>query len=198
MKVVFLTSQPEGDAAYRFLKARCPEVYISGDRPEELPPYDLGISFLYHYKIPASELGRVWVNFHPAPLPNYRGRNVAYHAIMNGEHEFGATIHYIDKDFDTGDIIECRTFPIEPWYTAGNIAALARQMCLDLFKEYIPRFLAGEKVPATPQGEGMYYSKQPIDDIIKITGYQERRIRALTAPPHHARIVIEGTEYVIC
>ena len=59
--------------------------------------YDLGISLGYLHKVPVEELKKApWINFHPSPLPEYGGRNVAYHAILNKESNFGATIHYMN------------------------------------------------------------------------------------------------------
>ena len=91
--------------------------------------YDLGISFLYTYKIPASEFSKnkIWLNFHPGPLPEYKGRNLCYHAIMNKAPRFGATLHYMDKDFDTGNIIEVITFPIAADYTAGDLSRISKK-----------------------------------------------------------------------
>ena len=38
-------------------------------------------------------------------LPFYRGRNPINWAIINGEKFYGVTIHFVDKNIDTGDII---------------------------------------------------------------------------------------------
>src|SRR5688500_1816660 len=78
-------------------------VLIVSTKLDKITPsiYDIGISFLYPHKVPKEHLdGHTWINFHPAPLPLYRGRNVAYHAIMNGTGSFGGTIHYMDENFD--------------------------------------------------------------------------------------------------
>jgi len=45
------------------------------------------------------------INIHPSYLPAYRGQHVVNWAIINGEKETGVTIHYIDEEIDTGDII---------------------------------------------------------------------------------------------
>lgn len=45
------------------------------------------------------------INVHGALLPQYRGLHAHNWAIINGEAETGATIHYIDEGVDTGDII---------------------------------------------------------------------------------------------
>ena len=88
----------------------------------DVPEYDVGISFMYTYKVPAKEVNsHTWINFHPAPLPEYKGRNLCYHAIINGEMEFGSTIHYMSEEIDEGPIIQVDRFKILPSDTAEDI-----------------------------------------------------------------------------
>ena len=86
-----------------------------------VPDYDIGVGFLYTYKIPAEQLTKTWINFHPAPLPEYGGRNVAHHAIINNSQYFGGTMHYMNEEFDRGDIIDCQRFKIQKTDTAGDL-----------------------------------------------------------------------------
>jgi methionyl-tRNA formyltransferase len=160
--------------------------------------YEIGFNFLGSKRIPAEQLGdgRRWINWHPAPLPEYGGRNVAYHAIMEGAKEFGATIHYMTAEMDAGDIIECHRFPIHAYSTAGSIMELAKQHCVSLFQKWVPELLKGP-VPARKQVPN-YYKKQPINDFLWVSDEQKRVIRALTYhPQHHARIDIGGRTYRI-
>lgn len=204
MKVVFLTSLPnESVGAQWFLIRNAGENDIVYALPNHMGvqfprEYDFGISYFYNKLVPASEIANhFWINFHPAPLPEYGGRNVAYHAIMNGEKFFGATIHYMDGTFDTGDIIEVARFPILESHTAGDIAQMARDLCFELFKKYIPLFLAEQKPVGIKQRQTRYYKKQPISDTIVLTPAQKRMIRAVTAGTHVARANIGGRGYVI-
>lgn len=206
MNVLFLSSHHLGEKAARFTwEIQGDHKFSWGISNDKLDfsryndPYDLGVSFLYNHLIPANQIkDKNWINFHPAPLPEYRGRNVAYHAIMNGETMFGATLHYVDKTFDTGDIIDEFKFSIRDGDNAGDVAELARDECFNLFKEWIPRFLNGEKPIGHKQVGGMYYKKQPIDPFISsLTLQQQKEIRAITAPPHYPKTRIGGIEYAI-
>lgn len=201
MHVLFLSSHPFGAYALDYLKS-CEgwddiSVKVAGRLDPYPESYDLGVSFLYNFRIPAPELtpNRKWINFHPAPLPAYRGRNVAYHAIMNGELEFGATLHYVAPAFDTGDIIDMLTFPLLSIYNAGDVAQLARERCLELFKRYIPDFLNQKPIMAYPQGQGTYYRKENINEFIGLSPYQEKLVRAITAELHYAKVKIAGRIY---
>jgi methionyl-tRNA formyltransferase len=158
--------------------------------------YDLGFSFLYTHRIPAKEFRKPyrWVNFHPGPLPEYRGRDLAYHAIMEGADKFGATIHYMDEYYDTGEIIEVVHFPIKPSDTAGDLVERSHAELERLFVKWVPMLLNG-KVSSVPQGEGRYFRKSVIDDRIILNENQLRQIRALTVYPRYLPKVIIGGKY---
>ncbi len=70
----------------------------------------LGAQTLAHYE------GRI-VNIHPSLLPAYGGRgmyglHVHEQVIANGDEETGITIHYVDGEYDTGDIIRQVRIPV--------------------------------------------------------------------------------------
>ncbi len=204
MRVAFYTSHELGLEAFRYARTfnNFELAILSSDAEKFDYPnvsYDLGVSFLYHHKVPATELAKTtWVNFHPAPLPQYRGRNVAYHAIKNKESVFGATLHLIDENFDTGNIIEVRTFPIEDNMNAGDVASRAQQMCYELFQDHLPQLLRGKRIDAKRQGEGTYYKKTEINPFVELTEEQQMEIRAITAFPNFlAKTMIGGVDYVI-
>lgn len=53
---------------------------------------------------------RKMINLHPSLLPNYggkgmHGRNVHEAVIANGESKSGITIHFVNEEFDKGEII---------------------------------------------------------------------------------------------
>ncbi|MBK0380577.1 phosphoribosylglycinamide formyltransferase [Mucilaginibacter segetis] len=59
------------------------------------------------------------INLHPALLPKYGGKGMygdrVHHAILEaGEEESGITIHFVNKEFDEGEIIHQSRFKIEP------------------------------------------------------------------------------------
>ncbi len=53
------------------------------------------------------------INVHPSLLPKYKGLHAVEQALEQNEKEIGATIHYVDKDVDTGEIIMQESFNIE-------------------------------------------------------------------------------------
>ncbi len=164
----------------------------------EFPDYDFGISFLYPFKVPESQLHKPWFNFHPAPLPECGGRNVAYHAIMNGMSSFGGTIHYMNEEFDRGPIIETKRFAIGEGDTAGDLVMKSHAVLLELLRKYLPFMLNGPLPKAIEQSDTTYHTAEKLDDYIELNESQEKRIRALTVSPvFSAKVRIGDRDYKI-
>lgn len=53
------------------------------------------------------------INIHPSLLPKYRGLSPQHQAIMHGDQESGVTVHFIEEDVDTGNIVLQKKFSIE-------------------------------------------------------------------------------------
>lgn len=201
-RIVFLSSPPYGELVCDWLRQSnlCDLVrtviYDGKLRPITFD-YDIGLGFLYSWKIPSEEvLTHPWINWHPAPLPEYGGRNVSYHAIMEEATEFGATVHYMSPSFDTGDIIEVRKYPILPTDNAGDLADKSKRLLVEMFKDWVPKLLKG-KVPSAPQnGKTRYYAQRKLDEGVYLSQQEEKLVRALTNhPKFHAKVMIQGRSY---
>lgn len=75
---------------------------------------DLGVVTSYSEKFPPELLKTTkdgFVNAHPSLLPEYRGANPYSHVILNGETTTGVTLHRMDENFDTGNIL--LQYPVE-------------------------------------------------------------------------------------
>lgn len=59
-----------------------------------------------------SQAARGAINVHPSLLPRYRGLSPQHQAILHGDDESGVTVHFIDADVDTGEIIVQKKFPV--------------------------------------------------------------------------------------
>lgn len=141
------------------------------------------------------------VNFHAAPLPDYRGVFGFNFAFLNGEREFGVTAHMLDGDFDTGAVIEVDRFPFD--FESGSVkelVELSEEYMLDLFKRTYDRFARGEDVLAEEQDltAGAYYSRDDFEKSKLIVPSDSaddiyRKVRAFWFPPYEgAYVVWEG------
>ena len=73
------------------------------------------------------------VNIHPALLPNYGGKgmfgeHVHRAVIASGDKHSGITIHFVNEDYDKGDIIFRTQCPVLPSDTPETLAARIHQL----------------------------------------------------------------------
>ena len=61
------------------------------------------------------------LNMHGSLLPKYRGRVPVNWAVIRGESETGATLHYMVEKPDAGDIVDRQAVPILPDDTAPEV-----------------------------------------------------------------------------
>jgi methionyl-tRNA formyltransferase len=116
------------------------EIYTTKDNPP-LNTFDLGVSYCYPRKITEPLLStpkKGFVNYHPAPLPKYRGPTELEEAIKNKEIHWGVTVHQMDENYDTGPIIKLKTFDLhEPSTSPQELGAVSHYFLFQLFKETI-------------------------------------------------------------
>ena len=127
------------------------------------------------------------INLHPSKLPDYRGGNPYSHVIINGETESAITLHYMDENFDTGDIISQFTFNVVLNETMGTLFYRTNDMCASMLFEALD-FYENHSFPRIPQPtEGefkqaptiSFENKNVFIDLSKSAEEIERFIRAL-------------------
>jgi len=175
------------------------ELYASP--PEDV---DVVVSFLFWNRIrePLLSLGRVGcLNFHPAPLPDIRGVGGYNVAVLEGMSEWGVSCHFVDADFDTGDIVEVERFAIDPdTATALSVDVDSQEHLYELFKSVMRRVLAGEELPRTPQGEGRYVSREEFEAMRRVRPGDDldRKLRAFWYPPYPGALVdVDGQDLTL-
>ncbi len=115
------------------------------ERISALQP-DFFFSFYYRLMLKQDLLDiptRGALNMHGSLLPKYRGRVPVNWAIIHGETESGATLHYMTAKPDNGDIVAQQAVPILPDDTAHEVfqkVTVAAEMALN---DVLPALLAG-------------------------------------------------------
>ena len=103
------------------------------------------------------------INCHAGKLPFYRGRNILNWALINGESEFGITVHHVDVGIDTGDIILQKSFPISEADDYGSLLKIAHLECAPLLVEAISQIRTSTVKPV-PQFQidslGTYFPRR--------------------------------------
>ncbi len=170
------TSSPNDEAAVRRLAAFAPEYLFS---------------FYYRSLLPERLLGCArWaaLNMHGSLLPKYRGRAPVNWAILNGESETGATLHYMVRRPDAGPVVDRERVPIGIDDTAQAVSLAVAAAAARLLGRWLPRLAAGAP-PAEPQdlARGSYFgSRTPEDgriDLRQTAARIHNLIRAV-APPY--------------
>ena len=82
------------------------------------------------------------INIHPALLPNYGGKGMYGHHVheavkASGDTESGITIHYVNSNYDEGNIIFQAKCPVLPTDTADLIAEKVHALEYDYFPKVI-------------------------------------------------------------
>jgi methionyl-tRNA formyltransferase len=179
---------------------------VSHDELSSDPPggVDLVISFLFWQRIrePLLSLGRIGcLNFHPAPLPDIRGLGGYNIAVLEGMGEWGVSCHFVDPEFDTGDLVEVERFPIDAEAaTAFSVDIESQERLLGLFQRVLRRALAGDELPRTAQGPGRYVDREEFERLRRVRPGDDlgRKLRAFWYPPYPGAVVeVEGRELTL-
>lgn len=178
--------------------ADCNTAEVVG-RIEKLKP-DFLFSFYCRMMLKAPLLAiapRGCLNMHGSLLPKYRGRVPVNWAILHGERETGATLHYMTEKPDNGDIVGQTAVPILPDDTAKEVfdkVTVAAEITLD---RALPALLAGT-APRIKQdlSKGAYFGgRKPEDGVID--WYRDATaihnlVRAVAPPYPGAATTIRG------
>ncbi|MBE7704412.1 MAG: methionyl-tRNA formyltransferase [Cyanobacteria bacterium SIG29] len=114
---------------------------------------DLGVVASFNKKLPKELLQLTkdgFINLHPSKLPDYRGANPYSHVIINGEEESAITLHYMDENFDTGDIISQYRFDVDLNETMGTLFYRTNDMCASMLYEALD-YYETHTFPRKPQ-----------------------------------------------
>lgn len=106
------------------------------------------------------------INLHASILPNYRGAAPINWAIINGEKETGVTTFFIEKEIDTGKIIERNTLPIGENETVGELYARLMELGASTTLSTVAKIANGTAV-GIPQLEFQENGLKPASKIFK-------------------------------
>jgi methionyl-tRNA formyltransferase len=131
-------------------------------------PVDFIFSFYFRQLLPARLLGlarRGALNMHGSLLPRYRGRAPINWAILRGERETGATLHYMVDRADAGDIVGQQGVPILANDTAFDVSRKVTVAAEIVLARSLPALIAGT-APRTPQPllPGQYFGRRRPED----------------------------------
>jgi phosphoribosylglycinamide formyltransferase-1 len=89
------------------------------------------------------------INIHPALLPKFGGKGMYGHhvheaVVAAGEKETGITIHYVNENYDEGQIIFQAKFPVSQTDTVEDVEQQIHLLEYKHFPEVIEKLLEGK------------------------------------------------------
>ena len=135
---------------------------LSAPRPDFL------FSFYYRYLLPAALLAlpvRGALNMHGSLLPKYRGRAPVNWALVHGESQTGATLHYMLAKPDAGPVVGREAVAIGINDTALEVSDRVAAAAERLLARCLPELVAGT-APCEPLdlAAGSYYGRRRPED----------------------------------
>ncbi len=105
------------------------------------------------------------LNIHGSLLPNYRGRAPVNWAILNGERETGATLHYMVARADAGDIVDQLAVPILADDDAREVYAKVTAAAEIILARSLPALFTGTAPRLAQRIEpGQYFGRRRPED----------------------------------
>jgi phosphoribosylglycinamide formyltransferase 1 len=103
--------------------------------------------------------GRI-INTHPALLPEFGGQGMygakVHRAVLAaGRPVSGATVHWVDENYDTGEVIAQVRVPVEPSDSAQSLAARVQAAERELVVGVLATAAAGRLEPPRPARPGV-------------------------------------------
>lgn len=163
---------------------------------------DFVFSFYYRRVLPAAVLAiprQGALNMHGSLLPRYRGRAPVNWAIVHGETETGASLHYMVEKPDAGNLVDQAAVPIGPDDTAVEVAARVADAAVMVLRRSLPGLIAGT-APSVPLelARGSYFGgRRPADGAFQWTWAAARihnLVRAVAPPFPGAFATVAGHE----
>ena len=118
---------------------------ISTDKRElyDCYTFDIGISYAFSDKINIPRTcTSSWYNYHPAPLPRYKGNGVYSRAIKECVFTWAVSLHHMTMIIDEGELIDKIEFELVTNPTSTNeIGSISHYYLFQLFKKTIESFV---------------------------------------------------------
>jgi methionyl-tRNA formyltransferase len=174
------------------------------EKIREIAP-DFIFSFYYRNMIKPEVLEipcRGALNLHGSYLPKYRGRVPVNWAVINGETETGATLHYMVEKPDAGDIVDREKVVISFTDTAFEVFTKLTDAAVAVISRAFPLLVAGTapRIPMDLKAGSYYGGRKPADGLIDWTKSAVQiynLIRGVTHPYPGAFTYLEGKKVVI-
>lgn len=107
-----------------------------------------------------------FINFHPGPLPKYRGAMPIFEVLKNQENETAICAHFMNSKFDEGNIIFNDYVSIKTGDTYGKLTVKLSDRMAQVALNMANMVQFASQIPSQPQDETLsyYYEKPNLSD----------------------------------
>lgn len=107
-----------------------------------------------------------FINFHPGPLPQYRGSMPIFEVLKNQETETAICAHFMNSKYDEGNIIFNEPITIETGDTYGKLSVKLSESMANITLNMANMLQFASRIPNQPQDEllSYYYEKPTLSD----------------------------------
>ena len=107
-----------------------------------------------------------FINFHPGPLPNYRGPMPLFEVLRYREKHTAICVHFMNAEFDEGAIILSEQIAINPGETYGSLAVKLSERLAQVTLNMAQMLQFASVIPSTEQQphEGRYFENPETED----------------------------------
>ncbi len=156
------TDDINGPEAVAFAKDFAPDLLVS-------------LYTMHIYKRPILEVPKFGaINSHPAILPEYRGLEVFFWAMANGESEIGSSVFFLNERVDDGLILHERKLPITTDHSMTDVYNAITESAADFLIQAIRGIDAEKYETRKPEGTGSYY---PMPTRAAVRAFRRRGYR---------------------
>lgn len=126
------------------------------------------------FRAPLLELkGFLFYNIHGGLLPSYRGPGevCVIFALLEGEEEYGVTLHRVDMGIDTGACIDQLRFALSADDTFASVMTKMIERCQDVFEKNLCSIVNCRHLPGIAQaGRSRLYTYASLSELERRRG----------------------------
>lgn len=125
------------------------------------------------------------MNLHKGKVPGYRGMPPAFWELWNNETSIGCTVHWVDEQLDTGNVVRETAINREKYATVRGMQLRLDEVGVNLMREAVHDVLSEIALPVTQASGGKTYRKPTLTQIAELEVKLLRNQTPVISPIKH-------------
>lgn len=116
-------------------------------------------------------------NLHPSLLPRFRGPTPLFWQFCQGVSDFGVTLHKMDSEFDTGNIVTAKTVTMDDGVSIHEATQLIAEVGSQLILDFLDNLNQNNIIDVAQDNSVSSYQSFPTSDDYRVdTSWTAKRI----------------------